>query len=107
MRQHITHLFGLRQQIDRINTPTTVHCPQQQAQGLQAIGHDHRHRLTRLRAQGAQPSGRLAAIARKFGIGEPRLTLRVTSINSLRALTGLRLYQRTYRGAHDCPYLAK
>jgi hypothetical protein len=48
VREHIAHLLGLRQQVDRVHAVARVHRTQQQAQRLQAVGHDDGDRLARL-----------------------------------------------------------
>jgi hypothetical protein len=111
MREHVAHLLGLRQQVDGVHAEAAVHRAQQQPQGLQAVGHDDRHRVARAQALAFEHRGHAAAGAREFAVGDVAAAFRRLRVHRVRPLLRLLLDQRMDRGgrahAHCLPCVAK
>lgn len=84
-----------------------MHRAKQQPQRLQAIGHDQRKRVTRLRAKRAQQRRDLSASACKLGVGDAAAAFTIDSEDRVRTQRSLALDQVANGVAHTWPYLSK
>ncbi len=95
--EHVTHLLGLRQQVDRVHAPAAVERTEQQPDRLQAVAHDQRDVGARREAARRQQRADVAARLREGAEVEALAGVRRDEVGRARSRRGLCVDERADR----------